>query len=85
MARKKEIIVKEEVEEEIIAEESKPSKRKIVPKKQYGTRAEVWHGNASMTTGGLKKSDLMKNKEGVLVSKKKSNMAKKRNIIKRLK
>ena len=37
----------------------------------HGSRAQVWHGAASKTSGGLKKSDLMKNKHGRIVSRKK--------------
>ena len=43
----------------------------------FGSRAEVWHGNAKKTTGGLAKSDLIKNKHGEIVSKKKHLTAKK--------
>ena len=39
--------------------------------KRYGSRAEVWHGNAKMTTGRLLKKNLIKNKIGRIVSKKK--------------
>ncbi len=39
--------------------------------KRYGTRAEVWHGNARMTKGRLSKEDLLKNEKGYIVSKKK--------------
>ena len=42
-----------------------------------GTRAQVWHGTAYKTTGGLTHSDLMKNKSGRIVSKAKHNTAKK--------
>ena len=42
----------------------------------FGSRAEVWHGNAKKTTGGLTKKDLLKNKHGELVSKKKHHTAK---------
>jgi hypothetical protein len=42
-----------------------------------GTRAQVWHGTAKKTSGGLTKSDLMKNKSGRIVSKAKHNTAKK--------
>ena len=42
-----------------------------------GTRAQVWHGNARKTSGGLTKNDLMKNKAGRIVSKAKHNTAKK--------
>ena len=40
-----------------------------------GSRAEVWHGNATMTTGGLTKKDLFKNKHGRIVSLKKRKMS----------
>ena len=43
----------------------------------FGSRAEVWHGNAKKTTGGLTKKDLIKNKHGDIVSKKKHLTAKK--------
>jgi hypothetical protein len=42
-----------------------------------GSRAEVWHGNAYKTAGGLIKKDLFKNKHGHIVSLKKSKTAKK--------
>ena len=42
----------------------------------FGSRAEVWHGNAKKTTGGLSKNDLIKNKHGEIVSKKKHITAK---------
>ena len=44
-----------------------------------GTRAQVWHGTARHTSGGLTKSDLMKNKAGRIVSRKKHHSAKKDN------
>jgi hypothetical protein len=40
--------------------------------KNIGSRAEVWHGNAKMTSGRLNKSQLYKNKLGRIVSKQKS-------------
>ena len=40
--------------------------------KTIGSRAEVWHGNAKMTSGRLTKDNLHKNKLGRIVSKKKS-------------
>ena len=46
-------------------------------KKTVGTRAEVWHGTAKKTSGGLQKNDLLKNKSGRIVSKAKHNTAKK--------
>ena len=43
----------------------------------FGSRAQVFHGTAKKTTGGLTKKDLMKNKHGRIVSKKKHTMEKK--------
>ena len=45
--------------------------------RRLGSRAEVFHGKARQTTGGLRKKDLMKNKHGEIVSRKKHNTAKK--------
>jgi hypothetical protein len=45
--------------------------------KTFGSRAEVFHGNAKKTTGGLTKKDLIKNKNGQIVSRKKHLTAKK--------
>ena len=45
--------------------------------KATGTRAEVMHGTAAHTSGGLRKEDLMYNKQGKIVSKKASARAKK--------
>ena len=44
-----------------------------------GSRAQVWHGTAKHTSGGLHKTSLMKNKTGRIVSRKKHNSAKKDN------
>ena len=44
-----------------------------------GTRAQVMHGTAAKTSGGLQKKDLKYNKGGKIVSKKKSGSAKKDN------
>jgi hypothetical protein len=44
--------------------------------KTNGSRAEVWHGTAKKTQGGLTKSDLLMNKHGRIVSRKKHNTAK---------
>jgi hypothetical protein len=46
--------------------------------KRVGSRAQVMHGNAKMTGGGLKKKDLKYNKHGKIVSKKMSTIAKKK-------
>jgi hypothetical protein len=48
-----------------------------MPSKTFGSRAEVFHGNAKKTTGGLTKKDLIKNKNGQIVSRKKHLTAKK--------
>jgi hypothetical protein len=44
-----------------------------------GSRAQVWHGTAFKTPGGLKKDDLIMNKNGRIVSKKKHATAKRDN------
>jgi len=44
--------------------------------KSTGSRAEVFHENAKHTAGGLTKDDLIQNKQGRIVSKKISEMAK---------
>lgn len=46
-------------------------------KKTIGSRAEVFHGVAKHTSGGLEKKNLLKNKNGQIVSKKKHLTAKK--------
>jgi hypothetical protein len=47
-----------------------------------GTRAQVWHGTAKKTSGGLTKKNLMMNKHGRIVSRRKHAVGKK--SIKRL-
>ena len=42
-----------------------------------GTRAQVWHGTAFKTSGGLSKTALFQNKAGRIVSRKKHATAKK--------
>jgi hypothetical protein len=34
-----------------------------------GSKAQVWHGSAKHTSGGLEKKDLVKNKHGRIVSR----------------
>ena len=46
---------------------------------RQGTRAQVMHGTALKTTGGLRRNHLKYNKQGKIVSKKMSDMAKKEN------
>ena len=50
--------------------------------KAVGSKAEVFHGNAKHTSGGLKKGDLMKTKAGRIVSRRKHALGK--TAIKRL-
>ena len=47
--------------------------------KTVGSRAEVWHGNAKRTSGGLTKADLFQGRDGRIKSKKASKLAKKNN------
>lgn len=44
--------------------------------KTIGSRAEVMHGNAVRTSGGLTKKDLKYNSQGKIVSRAASNAAK---------
>ena len=44
--------------------------------RKYGTRKEVFDGLCVMTRGGLSKEDLMDGRNGKILSKKKSDMAK---------
>lgn len=53
------------------------TKKKTMKKKTtskipaVGSKAQVWHGTAKHTSGGLYKKDLLKNKRGRIVSKRK--------------
>ena len=49
----------------------------------FGSRAQVMHGNAMKTVGGLTKKNLRKNKHGRIVSIKASKKAKKTNNLKK--
>ena len=55
----------------------------VVQSKSYdmliGTRAQVWHGTAFKTSGGLTKTHLLQNKNGRIVSRSKHSQAKKDN------
>ena len=51
---------------------------------RLGSRAEVMHGKAKETSGGLEKKDLKHNKHGKIVSKKASRTAKRKKTINRL-
>ena len=52
--------------------------------KRVGSRAQVMHGTAHHTSGGLTKKDLKMNKWGRIVSKAKSAKAKKENRLSKL-
>jgi hypothetical protein len=45
--------------------------------RKVGSKAQVWHGNAAHTSGGLTRKDLMKTKKGRIVSRKKHAAGKK--------
>ena len=62
----------EEVKSEVVKQDGGKRKHSAV-----GSRAQVLHGNADHTSGGLKKKDLIMNKHGRIVSKAKSITAKK--------
>ena len=53
-------------------------------KMTVGSKAQVWHGTAKHTSGGLTKKDLMKNKHGRIVSRAKHSLGKKalKNLVK---
>lgn len=55
------------------------SPRKKSPMRKRGSRAQVMNGSALKTPGGLRKSDLKYNKNGRIVSKKRSARAKREN------
>ena len=55
----------------------------IIKMQRVGSRAQVMHGNARMTGGGLRKKDLKYNKQGKIVSKKMSKLAKKEKRLKK--
>ena len=52
-------------------------------KSAVGSKAQVWHGTAAHTSGGLTKKDLMKHK-GRIISRKKHALGKKalKNLVK---
>jgi hypothetical protein len=51
----------------------------MTPSNNIGSRAQVMHGNAHKTSGGLTKKQLKYNKQGKIVSRKASTLAKKNN------
>lgn len=69
----------ETINESSILEESET---KMAPRKnnkktpRIGSKIQVWRGTALQTSGGLKKGDLIKNKRGKIVSRKKHEQGK---------
>lgn len=63
---------------ELPEEQTASSRMKTRKVFKYGSRAKVYHGGAEMTSGGLRKDDLEKNKYGRIVSRKKSQTMKNR-------
>ena len=55
------------------------SPRKKSPMRKRGSRVQVMNGNALRTPGGLRKKDLKYNKNGRIVSKRRSARAKREN------
>lgn len=51
--------------------------RKASKMPAVGSKAQVFHGTAKHTSGGLTKKDLVKNKHGRIVSRKKMALGKK--------
>ena len=64
-------------------EGGKRTTRKVHKTPAVGSKAQVWHGSAKHTSGGLTRKDLMKHK-GRIVSKKKHALGKKafKNLVK---
>merc|ERR1739848_589689 len=50
--------------------------KRVTKKSQTGSMRKVWNGSCKWTRGGLIKADLMKNKRGLIVSKKANKAAK---------
>merc|ERR1711971_769117 len=59
-------------------------KKMAMKKKITGKKYSVFSGKKVKTTGGLKKTDLKKNKSGKIVSKKASDAAKKKKSYKKI-
>jgi len=62
---------------------AKTQKTRKMKMPAVGSKAQVWHGSAKHTSGGLTRKDLMKHK-GRIVSKKKHALGKKafKNLVK---
>lgn len=60
------------------------SSRKMLTK---GSRAQVYHGNALHTSGGLYKKDLLKSKRGRIISRRKhaSGMKRRKHFVENVK
>ena len=55
----------------------KATRRSSTASKAVGTKAQVYHGTAKHTSGGLTRKDLMKTKKGRIVSRRKHAAGKK--------
>ena len=62
----------------------KGMRRRAMKKSVVGKRRGVWSGARVKTSGGLKKSDLKKNKAGKIVARSRSDRAKKSKGFKRI-
>ena len=61
---------------EVGAQEQEQEQEQTFERK-FGTRSEVWEGTAKQTRGKLQKGDLVMSRSGRIVSKRKSELAKK--------
>jgi hypothetical protein len=73
MSRKKQ--TKKQLREEARMKRDFQKIKRNVSTCKIGNRAAVWNGSAEKTSGGLRKADLMLNKDGKIVSKKQSRAA----------
>lgn len=60
-----------------LTDKNRGHKYKMTDMITTGSKAQVYHGTAKHTSGGLTKSDLVKNKHGRIVSRKKMAAGKK--------
>ena len=77
MMRMKAKAMKRSMEMKKAAKKSRQMKKRVSKVAKGKTaKARVFRGTKERTSGGLKKSDLIKNARGKVVSRKKSNLAK---------
>ena len=58
-------------------QEQEEQQQEATYERKFGTRSEVWEGTAKQTRGKLQKGDLVMSRSGRIVSKRKSELAKK--------